>query len=147
MRGLLVCGSTARPRGWKGLGYTAAARIDERRSEERSAEVDARLFRCQATPECAEAVIAGGFARHAFGEAVRELRRVDVLDPAARLRVPTRFVNGRRDVLFRLAEQAVRGGGTPAHLAHATGDRLFPLQDPDAFADLVRNAHVRQLAN
>ncbi|WP_431945516.1 alpha/beta fold hydrolase [Actinacidiphila sp. bgisy167] len=147
VHGLLVCGSTARPRGWKALAYTAAARIDELRSEERSTEVNARLFRRHATPECAEAVIAGGFARHAFGEAVRELRRVDFLDLAARLRTPTRFVNGRRDLLFRLEEQtyvrAVRGGGTTAHLSHAPGDHLFPLQDPDAFADLVRHTHAR----
>ncbi|GAA2260280.1 alpha/beta hydrolase [Streptomyces atrovirens] len=147
VRGLLVCGSTARPRGWKALVYTAAARVDERRSEERSAEANARLFRRHTAPECAEAVIAGGFARHAFGEAVRELCRVDFLDLAARLRTPTRFVNGRRDLLFRLEEKAflraVRGGGTTAHLAHAPGHHLFPLQDPDAFVALLRHTHAR----
>ncbi|WP_326782967.1 alpha/beta fold hydrolase [Streptomyces sp. NBC_00151] len=146
LRGLLVCGSTARARGWKALAYTAAAHIDERRSEEHSTEANARLFRRHATPECAEAVIAGGFARHAFGEAVRELRRVDILDLAARLRTPIRFVNGRRDLLFRQEEKtflrAVRAAGTAAHLAHAPGDHLFPLQDPDAFADLVRDFHT-----
>ncbi|MEU0333934.1 alpha/beta fold hydrolase [Streptomyces sp. NPDC006193] len=150
VRGLLVCGSTARARGWKALAYTAAARVDERRSAERSAAVNARFFRRHTSPECAEAVIAGGFARHAFGEAVQELRRVDFLGLAAGLRTPTRFVNGRRDLLFRLEEQAflkaVRGGGTTAHLAHAPGGHLFPLQDPDAFSDLVRDAHVRLLA-
>ncbi|MER7191262.1 alpha/beta fold hydrolase [Streptomyces flaveolus] len=150
VRGLLVCGSTARARGGKALAYTAAARIDERRSEEHSAAVNARFFRRHATPECAEAVIAGGFTRHAFGEAVRELRRMDFLSVAARLRTPTRFVNGRCDLLFRLEEQAflraVRGAGTPARLAHAPGGHLFPLQDPDAFADLVRNAHARLFA-
>ncbi|MBC2865185.1 alpha/beta hydrolase [Streptomyces mexicanus] len=147
VRGLLVCGSTARTRGWKALAYSTAARIDERRGEERSAAANARLFHRHTSPECAEAVIAGGFARHAFGEAVRELRRVDVLGLAARLRVPTQFVNGRRDLLFRLDEQAflkaVRGGGTPVRLAHAPGDHLFPLQDPDAFAALVRDTHGR----
>ncbi|MFJ6837179.1 alpha/beta fold hydrolase [Streptomyces sp. NPDC091209] len=54
LRGLLVCGSTARARGWKALAYTAAAHIDERRSEEHSTEANARLFRRHATPECAE---------------------------------------------------------------------------------------------
>ncbi|MFF4899749.1 alpha/beta fold hydrolase [Streptomyces sp. NPDC001068] len=146
VRGLLVCGSTARARGLKALAYTAAARLDERRGEERSAAANARLFRRHTTPECAEAVIAGGFARHAFGQAVLELRRVDVLGLAARLRTPTRFVNGRRDLPFRLEEgaflRAVRAAGTPAHLAHAPGSHLFPLQDPDAFADLVRDAHA-----
>ncbi|WP_406835994.1 alpha/beta fold hydrolase [Streptomyces sp. AHU1] len=146
LRGLLICGSTARARGWKALAYTAAAHIDQRRSEEHSAEANARLFRRRAIPECAEAVIAGGFARHAFGEAVRELRRVDVLDLAARLRTPTRFVNGRRDLLFRQEEKtflrAVRAAGTTAHLTHAPGDHLFPLQDPDGFADLVRDVHT-----
>ncbi|OIJ64028.1 alpha/beta hydrolase [Streptomyces mangrovisoli] len=147
VRGLLVCGSTARARGWKALAYTTAARIDERRGEVRSAEANARLFRRHTTPECAEAVISGGFARRAFGEAVGELRRTDVLGLAARLRTPTRFVNGRRDLLFRLEErtfvEAVRAAGTPVRLSHAPGDHLFPLQDPDAFADLVRAVHSR----
>ncbi|MFD4786027.1 alpha/beta fold hydrolase [Streptomyces sp. NPDC058459] len=147
VRGLLVCGSTARPQGWKGLAYATAARVDERRSAERGARVNARFFLRHATAECAEAVISGGFARHAFGEAVGELRRLDALGLAARLRVPTRFVNGRRDLLFRLDERAflkaVRGGGTPASLTHAPGDHLFPLRDPDAFAELVRDTHAR----
>jgi pimeloyl-ACP methyl ester carboxylesterase len=147
VRGLLLCGSTAQPRGWKALAYTAAARIDEHRSEERSAALNARLFRRHTAPECAEAVIAGGFARRAFGEAVQELRRVDFLRLAARLRTPTRFVNGSRDLLFRLEERAfltaVRSTGAPAHLAHVPGGHLFPLQAPDAFTDLIQHTHTR----
>lgn len=150
LRGLLLCGSTAQPRGWKALAYSAAARIDARRTEERSDELNARLFRRHTAPECAEAVLAGGFARHAFGEAVQELRRVDFLSLAGRLRTPTQFVNGNRDLLFRQDERAflraVRRTGTPAHLTHVPGTHLFPLQDPDAFAEVVQCAYAGRFA-
>ncbi|MDH6213395.1 alpha/beta fold hydrolase [Streptomyces pseudovenezuelae] len=80
---LVLCGATAQPRGLKGLVYGAAARLNDLMGPQRSAARDERLFRRRTTPECADAVLADGLAMRAFGEAVRELRKVDFLTVAA----------------------------------------------------------------
>jgi len=142
---LVLCGATAQPRGLKGLAYGTAARLTDLMGPERSAARDERLFRRHTTPECADAVLAGGLAMRAFGEAVRELRQVDFLAVAARLNRPTLVVNGRSDLVFRADERAfvkaLSRGGAPVRCTHVRGSHLFPLQDPDAFVALISAAH------
>jgi pimeloyl-ACP methyl ester carboxylesterase len=142
---LVLCGATAQPRGLKGLAYGAAARLNDFIGPERGAARDERLFRRHTTPECAAAVLAGGLAMRAFGEAVRELRQVDFLALAAQLNRPTLVVNGRSDLVFRADERAfvraLRRGGAPVRLRHVRGSHLFPMQDPDVFVALVSTAH------
>jgi acetyl esterase/lipase len=93
----------------------------------------------------ADAVLAGGLAMPAFGEAGRELRRVDFLAFAARVTRPALVVNGRSDLVFRADERAfgkaLRRVGAPVWRIHVRGSHLFPLQDSDAFVTLVSAAH------
>jgi len=64
---------------------------------------------------------------------------------AARLTQPTLIVNGRSDLVFRADERAflnrLRRAGAPARITDVRGGHLFPLRDPQAFTDLVRQAH------
>ncbi|MER6034021.1 alpha/beta fold hydrolase [Streptomyces sp. NPDC001835] len=142
---LVLCSCTARPRGWKGLAYRTAARLNELMGPDLSAARDARLFRRIAPAECAEAALAGGLAIRAFGEAVRELRRADFLRITGRLGSPTLLVNGRSDFVFRREEAdflaAARSAGSRAGLRHVGGGHVFPMQHPEAFATLLRRAH------
>ncbi|MQY39917.1 2-succinyl-6-hydroxy-2,4-cyclohexadiene-1-carboxylate synthase [Streptomyces sp. RB17] len=143
--GLVLCSCTARPRGWKGLVYRTAARLNELMGPELSSARDARLLRRNATAECADAALAGGLAVHSFGEAVRELHQVDFLGLTARLRSPTLFVNGRSDFVFRREEAdfvaAARRAGTQAELLHQRGGHIFLMQHRERFAALLDRVH------
>ncbi|MFI1293627.1 alpha/beta fold hydrolase [Streptomyces sp. NPDC020792] len=151
VQALVLCGSTARPRGWKALAYSTAARVNDLLGPERSAARDERLFRRHTTKECADAILAGDLAMRAFGEAVRELRQIDFLALTACLTHPVLFVNGRVDFVFRPDERiflnTARRAGVPAKLIHAPGGHLFPLQDPQSFVQLVKRAHRELTGN
>lgn len=139
--GLLVQGSTARPDGPAGLVYRATARAFAALGPDRAARLNARAFRRGLPPESREAVLRGGLAMPAFGEAVAELVRQDFLAVAGRCRLPVLFVNGRGDRLFRTAEReftaAARAAGGGARLCHVDGGHLMSLTDPETFARIL----------
>ncbi|MFI1470396.1 alpha/beta fold hydrolase [Streptomyces wuyuanensis] len=145
--GLLLNNSTAQPRGVAARLYRNAGRLMRWAGEERSARLNAALFRKLLPEESAEAVLAGGLSMRGFSEAVDELPRHDFIAMARRCTVPLQIVNCRGDRLLTADERAflaaARSAGSAAELTHVKGTHILALTDPEGFTRILRSGYDR----
>ena len=140
VRGLVLAGSSAEPRGVTGRAFRLFAwgliAVPERTLD----GLNSWLFRRRYPAAIAEPIIDAGYWTRGGAEAVRSLTETTFRDRLAAFGGPILVINGGLDVIFRLGERDfLRGIPNVSRRVLPLAAHLTPLDSPDAFAAAVRS--------
>ncbi len=138
IRGLVLAGSTAEPRGAVSLAFRAFAWGLESVPERRLDAFTAWLFRRRYRPEIAEPIIAAGDWSRGGAAAVRVLTTSRFRDRLVAFGGPILVINGGLDVIFRMGERTfLKDVPRVTRRVLPLASHLTPLDDPQAFSRAV----------
>lgn len=138
IRGLVLAGSSAEPRGATGLAFRAFAWGLEAVPEPRLDAFTKWLFRRRYPPAIAEPIVAAGDWSRGGAAAVRVLTTARFHDRLVAFGGPILVINGGLDVIFRMGERTfLRDVPHVTRRVLPLASHLTPLDDPKAFSRAV----------
>ncbi len=139
VRGLVLAGSTAEPRGVTGLGFQLFAWALAVAPERPLDALNTWVFRRRYPREVSDPIVAAGYWSRGGAAAVRSLTRARFHDRLRAYGGPTLVINGGLDLVFRLGERSfLHGIPNVARRVLPLSGHLTPLDVPDDFAVAVR---------
>ncbi|MFD7639312.1 hypothetical protein ACFV4P_01530, partial [Kitasatospora sp. NPDC059795] len=105
--------------------HSVLGHLFDRLDPDPAAAPNAHVLRRTPPAQSADAVLAGGLAMPAFGQAGAELLRTDPLSLARQLTTPTPYLNGRSDLSLRSGERRFH-----AATAHSACSAPRPVRRP-----------------
>ena len=139
VRGLVLSGASREPAGRLAVPYLALAWVMDRFNGRRLDALNAWFFRTRFAPAIADPIIAGGFWSTGGAEALRAIVGEQFAPRLAAYPGRTLFVNGDRDLFFRLAEKGfARAARDPRRVRLRGATHLANLDRPSAFNHAVR---------
>ncbi len=139
VQGLVVCGATAEPVGWRALPFRGMAGMIDGLDGSRLTHIQAAYFRRRYPADIAEPIIDGGFWMRGGAAALRALAGERFMPRLAAYPGRTLIVNGALDFAFRpgaVAFARAARDGRRVRIAGAT--HLANLDRPEAFNETVR---------
>ncbi|SDC05062.1 Pimeloyl-ACP methyl ester carboxylesterase [Streptomyces prasinopilosus] len=139
LRGLILAGAGASPRGPGAVPYRWAAEPVSRPPADRPARWNDRLLRWLSPPEVVEATIRSGYAFHTLPAARGEVLGRFGPEAMRSVKAPVLVLNGEKDAVFRSGEADFARAHPHARVESIprTG-HLANFDAPDAFTDAVR---------
>jgi pimeloyl-ACP methyl ester carboxylesterase len=137
--GLVVCGATAEPVGFRAVPYRALAAAMARFDGRRLDAMNAWFFRTRFPAAVAGPIVEGGFWSSAGADALRALAGQRFRPRLAAYPGPTLIVNGQYDLPFRLSAGAFAAvAHRPKRVRIAGATHLANLDRPAAFDHAIR---------
>jgi pimeloyl-ACP methyl ester carboxylesterase len=139
VRGLVLAGASAEPRGPQSLPFTVLAEILERFDGPALERLNTWFFRMRYPASIAEPIVAGGFWSAGGAVGVRSLIGERFLPRLASFPGPTLIINGEWDLLFRLSAGDFAAAAQDARRVRLAGAlHLSNLDRPAAFTEAIR---------